>query len=1075
MTNFDPEQQRVLSLDPARHARVLGAPGSGKTTLLVETFYRVWRAQFEVGAGRNELGIEGENSVLVLAPNRIVASELRASIERRIDRPISGTFVRTAPSLAFAILKRDAALQGEAAPRLLTGPAHDEVVESVIGEALAAGIAGTSATMFAPEVLLSEAFRAEMRELGRVLDDFSVHPGELAAELRNGRKGNEPPPAEMTRQWIAALELLDVVHRRLAESRPGEHSSSTMQREASEIVRANERIEVPKLVLIDDAAELGEGALALLAALVARGTKLWLFGDPDTTTGAFQGERTRVMSGLAPELARRGQLGAFEDDEQLVVLSTVYRHGAQVRELVASLTGRIGTAGVGQQRMAQSSPEHGGSEACVRFAEVATVAERIGVVAHRLRAARLGLAGATPVPWTEMAVICRSRSEAKRVSKLLAGHQVPSGIAAGGVVLSEHRLVRELVRLLQHSLGLAPLGAREVLELLGGVVGGLDPISLRRLRGALRLQEVRAAQAAGRPPASADELLLELFEVPGERAALDMRGARSLHRLGRLAEAASSVHAAGGTPREVLWQIWQKSGLGDELQRQALEARGARSDDAHLTLDSVVGLFFALQRHEEQDNEQPIGELLDELLMSTVPTDSLAARSERDAVTVTTPQGVIGREFDIVCVLGVQDGVWPNLRARGSLLGVTALERWLRGGAAATPSRRDTMHDELRLFAHSVSRAKREVLVVSVRNEDQHPGTFFSLGTKYLVEERLPSSRLTLRGIVAEMRRRLVTDVDDEEARISLVALAKDGVIGAHPDEWYGVRAVSSDAPLADIEHDPTATVQVSPSQMERAERCPLDWIISKLGASSSDYRANIGTLLHRAIETAAPGSSAQDLLDEVKKGWSGLTFEAEWQEIRAMRDTEAMANALASYLHKFERSDQQLLANEASFTLPIDFAVLRGNADRIEAAPLASGGFEITVVDLKTGRKRPTAAELQQHAQLQAYQLGVMRGAFVDAAGEAIEAASAGGAKLLYVHPDTLSKTRQNKGEQYTEIVQDELTESQQHEFEQRVRDVGRIMAGASFTARLEHHCEDEHAPSRACSIHIIPAVSHS
>ena len=203
---------------------------------------------------------------------------------------------------------------------------------------------------------------------------------------------------------------------------------------------------------------------------------------------------------------------------------------------------------------------------------------------------------------------------------------------------------------------------------------------------------------------------------------------------------------------------------------------------------------------------------------------------------------------DLVCVLGVQDGAWPNLRARGSLLGVTALERLLRGDEAARPSRRETMHDELRLLAHSVARARHEVLVVSLSNEEQHPGAFFSLGAKYHVSEPLPSSRLTLRGIVAEMRRRLTVDPGDTEARDALVALARDSVPGAHPDDWYGVLPPSSETPLADIEHDPDATVSVSPSQMERAERCPLDWVVSRLGGGASDYRANIGTLLHLSL-----------------------------------------------------------------------------------------------------------------------------------------------------------------------------------------------------------------------------------
>ena len=83
--------------------------------------------------------------------------------------------------------------------------------------------------------------------------------------------------------------------------------------------------------------------------------------------------------------------------------------------------------------------------------------------------------------------------------------------------------------------------------------------------------------------------------------------------------------------------------------------------------------------------------------------------------------------------------------------------------------------------------------------------------------------------------------------------------------------------------------------------------------------------------------------------------------------------------------------------------------------------------------------------------------------------------AKLIYVHPSTVSATRQKRGKAYTEVSQEGLDAEQQQALEERVREVGRIMAGSSFTAQLERHCQNEHVPGRACSIHIIPAVSHA
>ncbi len=1088
MHSFDLSQQQVLGLDPARHARVLGAPGSGKTCLLIESFVRVmslpgWR----------------EGDALVLAPNRTVAAVLRQRVERGLDRAMAGTPVRTAPSLAFALLETRAARLGQLPPRLLTGTAHDEVVETVIAGLCEGGEAAQ--LPFSSEVMASDAFRAELRELSRVLDDFALRPNELRARLREG--GAAGVGGTTGELWAAGLWLLSRVANALEQGRPGELPASAMMREACAVVRADDEIRVPRLVLVDDAAELGEGALALLAALAARGTKVWAFGDPDTSTGAFQGERARVLAGLAAELRRRegpstgpllGSLAGRggEQEEQRVVLERVYRHGPPLRELVIALTSRIGVAGAGEQRRAAAASAGsqegafaeavpaGLDHAAVQFATAQTPAEQVGIVAHRFRAARLGVGTREPRSWSQMAVICRSRGDAKRIAKQLAARQVPTSLAAGGVVLREHQLVRELIRLLQHALGIAPLGAREVVELLGGMVGGLDPISLRRLRGALRVQEVRAAGEAGRAPQPADALLLEAFQFPAEQAIIDMRGARRLNRLGKLAAAGATAHRNGGTPREVLWQLWEGTGLAEGLQSQALEGRGTRADEAHRALDAVVALFFSLQRHEEQDSDQPIESLLEELLLSTVPEDSLAARSERDVVTVTTPQGVIGREFELVCVLGLQEGAWPNLRSRGSLLGVNTLERWLRGDEAVAPSRRDTIHDELRLLAQAASRAREELLVLAVTSEEQHPSPFFSLGREYRVEQTLPSSTLTLRGVTAEMRRRLVSDPTDEEALRSLVALTEAGAPGAHPDEWYGVMAPTTLAPLSDIDHDPEATVPVSPSQMERAETCPLDWVVSRLGGAASDFRASIGTLLHQALELAEPGVTPEQIYDRVVSHWGSLRFEASWQSERALIETQAMAEALAAYLARFERSGERLLANEGTFEIPLEFARLRGAADRIEAREIegAAGegsGLEVTVVDLKTGRYPPSAKDIEQHAQLQAYQLGVIRGAFTDAEGRAIVGAQGTSARLVYVHPDALGKTRRARGERYLEITQAGLDASAQQAFEERVLAVARVMAAGHFRAELEHHCTNSHTPGRACALHIIPAVSHA
>lgn len=1088
MIEFDETQRAVRAFDLSRHARVLGAPGTGKTRLIVDTFARCIEDERW-----------SEEDLLILATNRQVAASLRSDVELRVHRALGDAPARTAASFAFALLKHAAATEGHPVPRLLTGTAQDEILAGLIDEALAVKPAASTGSggdaswahdmvrRFTPEVLRSEVFRSEVRELMRVLDDFSVSPDALGEDLvaridNSGRtRYSRGPSPELAEQWRSVLPMVSRADGLIARTRPHDLTSSGLLRAATLCLLDRDDVRVPRLILVDDAQELREGELALISACVRRGSTVWLFGDPDIATGAFRGEHTRVLTRFGEEVRRKlGERGVpFDaattrtleaDAVQSLVLTRVHRHGETIRGLVQNLTGRIGAAGAGAQREATGAPTPG----TVRFAQVSSTSEQIGAIAHRLRQRRLGLGTGKPVAWGRMAVICRSRGEASRAERALGSLQVPTGAATGGMVLREHPIVHDLVMLLRHALGIREIEPGDIPELLTGIVGGIDRIALRRLRGELRLRETRDASHHGREARRADDLLAQGFLEPAEHPLVDSGGGRALHRLATIARAAARTHASGGTPRETLWTIWEGSRLASRLQDEALTASGVRSDDAHRHLDAVLGLFFVLQRHEEQDSAQPIADVLDEVLSSSVPEDSLAERSRRDTVTVTTPQGVIGQEYDLVCVLGPQDGEWPNLRTRGSLLGVTALEQWLRGMDAVPPARRDTLHDELRLFAQSCARATEEILTVAVRSESQHPSAFFGFGVAHEVEE-LPTSRLTLRGAVAEMRRRLARDHDDAEAAHSLALLARHGIPGAEPDDWYGVRRPSTDEPLTDLAADPDATVRVRPSHIDAAERCALSWVIQHLGGGSSIAIAQLGTILHRALEHAE-GPEVEPLMQIVDDAWNELDFEAEWESQATRAHAELMVRGVGEYLAEFQRSDRDLIGREARFALQIGRALIVGTADRLERRARADGSEEVTVVDLKTGAKKPSAAERQQHIQMQAYQMGIVEGAFTLDDGSAMPPAETGGARLLFVHPQAVGKTRLSpEGYGFIESVQEPLASDARERFVERVRAAAEVMAGREFIAQIEHHCGDRFALGRECRIHIIPAVSHA
>jgi RecB family exonuclease len=434
-------------------------------------------------------------------------------------------------------------------------------------------------------------------------------------------------------------------------------------------------------------------------------------------------------------------------------------------------------------------------------------------------------------------------------------------------------------------------------------------------------------------------------------------------------------------------------------------------------------------------------------LEADVADDSLAPRGLRDGVLVTTPVGVAGREFDTVVIAGLQDGVWPNLRPRGSLLGLGELVAELDGrGAPSSPTdeRRAVLSDELRLFALAASRARSVLLLAAVANDDEAPSVLFGLA-----DGPAPDGATTapnaLRPLVGLLRRTAVGDVSEVargEAAAALARLARADVTGAAPASWWGLAAISTDRPLVP---DPEQPVRVSPSKLERFEESPLDWFLERVAGGEPMLAGAIGTMLHWVLETAtAPDEAA--LLTALEGRWRELDFEAAWVEAREHRLANRMIESISRYLADLAADGTVLLGGETKFEFPVGRALATGTIDRVERDPVG----RVRVVDLKTGSTRPSGPQTATHAQLGVYQLAVRAGVV-----EGIDAeAPSGGAALLFV--------RQKGKEPYALLAQRALDDEAADTIRARLAAAAEGMAAAEFPGPVEPEIRFGSSPFR-------------
>ncbi|MEX0151237.1 ATP-dependent helicase [Microbacterium sp. LMI1-1-1.1] len=1029
----DADQQAVTAWGPAVSGAVVGAPGSGKTSTLIA---RV-RALVDAGVDPDE--------VLVLTPTRPAATALRDPLALAIGRATAGAVARSVASFAFQLVRGAEVRRGDEPPQLLTGGDEDQIIRDLLDGDAEDEREGASRwpEWLGPAIRATRGFRGDVRAFLAECTNLGVLPGDLE---RLAARHDLPV-------W-ASLASFSAEYRAVRASMRGAHrDAADLTREAVGVLRDASgdrellgRFATLRCILVDDAQELTAGGVDLLEAAAGLGIGVVVFGDPDVGSGAFRGATPENFARLARSLGTTAALG------------TVHRGTPEQIDLVRSVAARIGAAGVVAHRRPPVGAAPMGS---VRTYLLRSPAEEADAIARLLRERHV-LDG---VAWGDCAVIAHDSRQVATLQTELAAREVPARASGPGLALGAQRPVRDLV-------GLVELGMQDpadwtpeaVADALLGTFGGLDPIELRRLRTVLRQDEVEHGGHR-----TAGDLLVSGIRHPLELEAVDTREGRRAARMGATLAAVRAQAENRATPHEMLWTAWDRSGLA-RTWREASRGHGPIAEQADRDLDAVVALFQAAKRFTEREPDGEAAVFLRAVLDSDVAEDRIEQPAVADTVRVLTPAAAAGTAFDTVVVAGVQDGVWPNTRLRGGLL-----ETWRLADAVLRPElpvaglidrRREAMHDELRLFLRSISRARERLVVTAVDDDDTGPSVLFEMLPTPEPAASIPEHPLSLRGLVARHRRTLTaprtTAAQRRHAASQLALLAAADVPGAASEQWYGVAAPSSIAPLRDLSRE---DVRVSPSRLHALEQCELDWVIGDLGGDRSGTTAGIGTIIHAALETAASPSEA-DLWAVVEERWGELVFDAAWRERAEQTRARDLVRRLASYLRRFDDAGHRLLAAERHFDVPIPVpdagehrAVLSGDIDRVELTPRG----EVVIVDLKTGKNEPqTDAKVADNPQLAAYQLAFSSGAIEQAGGFA-----PGGAKLLVLRPSAATKD-------YAEPHQPPFDDDARSAFVERVQRAVGVMRGGSFSAPYEVHCRDEFSFG-LCRIHTISAVSAS
>ena len=965
---------------------VLGQAGSGKTSTLIAAIAN------RIAAG------EDPNKILALTYGRQAASKLRDQIASAnpTSHTVAEPIARTFHSIAFMILNDQINLESSADKKyvLLSGAEQDAQIRQLL-ELDAANPAQSNWPQDLIPALTTKGFAKELREfIGR-----ATERGSSPAELSKFAKKYDQ------KYWPAICQFWDRYQNAMA-LRDATTTHSFNRVDPSEIVvlavdklESNQRLlekyqKLFQIIYVDEFQESDRAQRKLLQLL--SGPELVIFADPDSAVGRFRGA----------------------DPDNLI--SDLEQFGIKKK---ITLDKRLRP--VASQQVALLS----------------SASEEANFIAHQFRSAHL----ISNMPWSQMAVIVRSPGpQITALQRAFAMNSIPVEIDARAASLGDNPAIKPIITVAQIALGQLKITSSnwdEIELLLKSEFAGADAISIRQMRIALSKAQKH------NPPKSSTDLILDHLtcltpDLPWEELT-------SLKRINDLIKEAKKALSKSSDISDLLWSIWSngKNYEGELISRvwqQTALAGGNRGMIADQNLDAVITLFEVARRFSERLPEAKPSLFIDQLLGEKILADTITTTAQRgEVVQVMTVHSAKGLEWELVALAGMQEGSWPNLKQRGSLLGSERLVEIFRHGISNIEqldaiSAAGLMQDEKRLLNVALTRASKQLFVTAITQEDTQPSSYFEKLAPQEIQLQQSQRSITQPALVAALRRiATVSDKEDSQfAARALKTLASNGVKVADPKHWVGVKPVSTDLPVI----SPQEQLRISPSSLESFTECGLKWMLEQSGGRDADSTAQVlGSAIHviAAQLKDQPTLTLDELEGKLKGAWSLIDMNQGW-----IKDYEY--RRAASMLKKFYgwhvENKNQLIGVEEKFEFKLGSAIVSGSIDRVE---LTNEG-KYYIVDLKTGATPISYEDAQQNKQLQSYQLAVVNDGFKNK----LEHQEVAGAELIFVGD---LKGKEAKGR-----PQDKVNEKV---VSQEISEIAVKMSDKNFVAVINDRC-------RSCAV---------
>lgn len=352
------------------------------------------------------------------------------------------------------------------------------------------------------------------------------------------------------------------------------------------------------------------------------GRSVFVVGDADQSIYSFRAADFTILMGFQDDF---GDQAADDITRTMVKLEENYRSTATILEaanaLIANNSERIDKV---------LRPTRGEGELIMLTRCDDEIAEAEAVV-HRLRT----MEAANPdLSWGDMAVLYRTNAQSRSIEESLVRWRIPY-IVVGGLRFYDRREIKDLLAYLR--LLVNPADTVSLLRVINVPKRGIGKTTIQRLTDA------------------ANQLGIPLWDVVSDPEAVRSLGGRSAKGLLQFCELVNDLQRQiqDAAPSELIQQVMEKSGYVSELIADG-------SDEAEERRRNLQELVNAALQYQEENEE---GDLEGFLATAALSSDADNKDTAADRVTLMTLHSSKGLEFPVVCLVGLEQGLFPSYRS----------------------------------------------------------------------------------------------------------------------------------------------------------------------------------------------------------------------------------------------------------------------------------------------------------------------------------------------------------------------------------------------------------------------------